>query len=236
MTQPTRSAVLSRRTLLAAGFGAAACRPGEPAQARTGPTPALKAIAPFPVGAATPSAYLDDPAWVGLATRHLSQITPEWELKMEYVVQDDGGYRFDAPDRIARFARDHDLRFYGHTLIWYAQVMPYFRTLDPARFGAEYDRYIQTVTGRYAGQSVGWDVVNEAVAEDGDGLRDCLWSQRLGGRDAYIIRAFEQARAADPDAVLFLNDYNLENNPVKGATFLRLVERLLKAGAPIAPW
>ena len=48
-----------------------------------------------------------------------------------------------------------------------------------------------------------------------------------------MIRAFEQTRAADPEAVLFLNDYNLENLPAKGATFLRTVERLLKAGAPI---
>jgi endo-1,4-beta-xylanase len=51
--------------------------------------------------------------------------------------------------------------------------------------------------------------------------------------DGYMVRAFEQAHAADPDAVLFLNEYNLENIPAKGATFLRLVERLLKLGAPI---
>jgi endo-1,4-beta-xylanase len=78
----------------------------------------------------------------------------------------------------------------------------------------------------------GWDVVNEAVAEDGDGLRSCHWSAQFG-QDGYIARAFAQTRAADPDAVLFLNDYNLENLPRKGATFLRLVERLLAAGAPI---
>jgi endo-1,4-beta-xylanase len=75
-------------------------------------------------------------------------------------------------------------------------------------------------------------VVNEPVAEDGDGLRDCHWSRALG-MDGYMVRAFEQAKAADPDAVLFLNEYNLENIPRKGATFLKLVERLLKLGAPI---
>ena len=78
----------------------------------------------------------------------------------------------------------------------------------------------------------GWDVVNEPVAEDGDGLRDCHFSRALG-QEGYIVRAFEQARAADPEAVLFLNEYNLENIPEKGATFLRLVERLLTLGAPI---
>ncbi|CAN5253356.1 endo-1,4-beta-xylanase [soil metagenome] len=242
---------LSRRTILktglvatglsTAGLALAACGADQPAEAATGPVQSLKTLVPFPIGAAVPSAYLDDPAFVELALRQLSQVTPEWELKMEYVLGEDapsgpgsaGRYRFDAPDRIATFARQHGLRFYGHALIWYAQEVPWFRDLDPARFEAEYDRYIATVVGRYAGQAVGWDVVNEAVAEDGDGLRDCLWSQRLGGADAYIARAFHQARAADPHAVLFLNDYNLEALPRKGATFLRLVERLLSAGVPI---
>jgi len=75
-------------------------------------------------------------------------------------------------------------------------------------------------------------VVNEAVAEDGNGLRSHHWSETLGEID-HMVRAFEQAKLADPEAVLFINDYNLENNPAKGDTFLRLVERLLKAGAPV---
>lgn len=225
----------SRRALIASGLAVAACRSGKEAvaQERTGPTPILKDIAPFPVGTAVPSAYLDDPSWVALATAQLSQLTPEWELKMEYVVQDGGWWKFDAPDRIAAFARKHAMRFFGHTLIWYAQAMPYFERLPSERFAAEYDRYITEVMGRYRGQAVGWDVVNEAVAEDGVGLRDCLWSQRLGGTEAYIVRAFQVAKAADPEAVLFLNDYNLENIPQKGWEFLRLVERLRKAGAPV---
>jgi endo-1,4-beta-xylanase len=225
----------SRRAVIASGLAVAACRGGEEAaaQERTGPVPILKDVAPFPVGAAVPSAYLDDPSWVALATTQLSQLTPEWELKMEYVVQDDGSWRFDAPDRIAAFAREHGMRFYGHALIWYAQAMPYFERLPATRFAAEYDRYITEVMGRYRGQAVGWDVVNEAVAEDGVGLRDCLWSQRLGGTEAYIVRAFQVAKAADPDAVLFMNDYNLENIPEKGWEFLRLVERLRKVGAPV---
>ncbi|RZJ16166.1 MAG: 1,4-beta-xylanase [Brevundimonas sp.] len=210
----------------------AACGPVETAAQPDRPVPALKDIAPFPIGACVPTAYLDDPAWVALATRQLSQLTPEWELKMEYVLQD-GSYRFEAPDRIAAFAREHGMRLYCTTLIWYSQVMPFFRDMDPSRVGAEYDRYIAAVVGRYAGQAVGWDVVNEAVAEDGIGLRDTFWGQNLGGEEAYIARAFHQAKAADPDAVLFINEYNLENNPVKGATYLRLIEKLLKAGVPI---
>lgn len=229
--------MISRRLLLAAPLLAApllaACQ--RIAVARPTPTPdipPLKSLAPFPVGSCAKSNQLDDPAWVALALRNLSQITPEWEMKMEAIVGDDGALHFDGADRLAAFAQQHGLRLHGHTLIWYAQDNAFFRALPAARFAAEYDRYIATVARRYRGKVASWDVVNEPVAEDGNGLRTCLWSERLGA-DGYMIRAFQQARAADPDAVLFLNDYNLENLPAKGATFLRTVERLLKAGAPI---
>ena len=177
---------------------------------------------------------LADPAEAALIARHFSQLTPEWQLKMEYVLQDDGGFRFEAPDAIAAFARDHGLRFFGHTLVWYAQDPQAFRRLDgqAKAFGDAYRTYILAVAGRYAGQAVGWDVVNEAVAEDGEGLRDCLWSRNLGQVD-YMRRAFDHAREADPEAVLLINDYNLERSPRKRATFLRLVESLLRAGAPV---
>jgi endo-1,4-beta-xylanase len=75
-------------------------------------------------------------------------------------------------------------------------------------------------------------VVNEAVNEDGEGLRDCLWSRNLGQID-YMRRAFDHAHEAAPDAVLLINDYYLERLPKKRATYLRLVETLLKAGAPL---
>jgi endo-1,4-beta-xylanase len=88
------------------------------------------------------------------------------------------------------------------------------------------------VVSRYRGRAAGWDVVNEAVAEDGDGLRDCAWSRNLGQID-YMRRAFDNAREADPDAALLINDYNLESLPKKRSTFMRLVETLLKSGAPM---
>lgn len=228
---------LNRRALLAAPLLAApllaACERIAVARPATAPDlPPLKSLVPFPVGSCAKSNQLDDPAWVALALRNLSQITPEWEMKMEAIVGDGGDLRFDGGDRLAAFAGEHGLRLHGHALIWYAQDNAFFRGLPAARFAAEYDRYIAAVAGRYRGRVASWDVVNEPVAEDGNGLRTCLWSERLGA-DGYMIRAFEQARAADPDAVLFLNDYNLENLPAKGATFLRTVERLMKAGAPI---
>ncbi|MDI6624781.1 MAG: endo-1,4-beta-xylanase [Brevundimonas sp.] len=225
---------LNRRALLAAPIALAACDRFAAVQPAAGPlAPSLKSIAPFPVGATGMTGQLDDPVWVAAMRNHVDQITPEWELKPERILQPGFAFDFSASDRMVDWGREQGLRVFGHCLVWYSQGLDHFTdALPAARFAAEFDRYVSTVAGRYRGRMVGWDVVNEAVAEDGDGLRDCVYARRLGP-EAYIVRAFEQARDADPDAVLFLNDYNLENIPTKGATFLRLVERLLKLGAPI---
>ncbi len=227
----------SRRGVLGglAGLPVAACSPDSRAQLPSrGPDRPLRDFARFPVGCAVTAERLADPADSALIARHFSQLTPEWEMKMEYILQPDGSFRFDAPDAIAAFARQHGQRLFGHTLVWYAQDPIAFRSLDgePKTFANAYRNYILAVAGRYAGQAVGWDVVNEAVAEDGEGLRACLWSRNLGQLD-YIRRAFDHAREVDPAAVLLINDYNLESLPRKRATFLRLVESLLKAGAPV---
>lgn len=226
---------LDRRRLLAAAAAlpVAACERPALSQA-SAPPPALRRIAPFPVGTCLQTPQIQDAAAVALLTRQFSQVTPEWEMKMERIVRDDGSFDFSAADAIAGFARDNGLRLYGTTLIWYAQRPPAFERLDTARasFGQAYRNYILAVAGRYRGQAVGWDVVNEPVSEDGTGLRDSLWSERLG-QDEHMLRAFDHAAEADPDAVRFINDYNLESNPAKRATFMRLIERLLARGAKI---
>lgn len=225
---------VSRRAMIGSALALAACGQKPEARAATLELPALKSVAPFPVGTCVQALQLDDPNLAPLIASQVSQLTAEWEMKMEYIVRDDGSLRFDAPDRIAAFARAHGMRFFGHTLVWYAQEPEAFKQLDTGRiaFDAAYRNYITAVVGRYRGQATGWDVVNEAVAEDGEGWRNCLWSQRLGPLE-HMVLAFRYAREADPDAVLFLNDYNLENIPKKRTTFLKLAEALLKAGAPL---
>lgn len=225
----------SRRALIGAAAALAACQRPARGQPR-GPAglAALRAASPFPIGTAIQAEQLDDPVLAALVEREVTQVTPEWQMKMEYILQADGALRFDAPDRIAAFAKARGLRLFGHTLVWYAQRPAAFERLggDKATFGKAYGDYIGAVVGRYRGRAVGWDVVNEAVAEDGVGWRPSLWSERLGAFE-HMRLAFEAAHAADPSAILFLNDYNLESLPAKRTTFLRLAETLLKAGAPL---
>jgi endo-1,4-beta-xylanase len=240
MTSPRPA--LARRGVLASLAATALTACSRPSQSQTPrafdasiDAALLKSVAHFPVGCAVSSGNLPDPAFAALLTRNFSQITPEWEMKMEYILKDDGTFRFDAPDAIAAFARDHGLRLFCHTLVWYAENAAAFTRIDGQGkvFADAYANYILTVAGRYKDQAVAWDVVNEAVNEDGEGLRDCLWSRNLGGQIDYMRRAYDIAHEADPNALLLINDYYLERLPKKRATYLRMVETLLKAGAPL---
>jgi endo-1,4-beta-xylanase len=177
---------------------------------------------------------LSDPAYGDLASRHFSQLTAEWEMKMEYVVQPDGSFRFDPADAIAAFARAHGMRLFGHTLVWYANEPEGFVRLDESRqsFEGALRNYITAMVGRYRGLAAGWDVVNEPVMENGEGWRESLWTRKLGQIGHFKV-AFEAAKAADPDAVLFINDYHLESRPAKLRSYVQLIERLLAEGVPL---
>ncbi len=218
---------MNRRALLtaAAGFCAA------PALAQQSSLPPLKSAAPWPLGTCARVLQFDDPQWVALTTTHFSRLTPEWEMKMEYVLLPDGSLRFDRADRIVDFARAHGMAVHGHTLIWYAEDGVYFRKLTGDAFRKAYSAYIHGVVGRYRGTIRTWDVVNEPILDDGSALRDCLWTQQLG--EDHVALALTAAHEADPDALLLINDYNLEYTPKKRATLLKLAERVLKAGAPL---
>ncbi len=239
-------ASISRRDLIGSGAQAAALGAvmalggcGDAAKSQDhpiprGPVPLLRQIAPFPVGVAVSTLDIADPQLAALMARQFSQVTPAWEMKMEVVLREDGGFDFAKADQIAAFARANRQRLFGTTLIWHQENPIAFQRLDGAgaNFANAYANYIRAVVERYRGQAVGWDTINEPVAEDGVGLRDCLWSHNLGVED-YMLLAFQIAHEADPSAALSINEYNLERNPKKLDTFLRLIERLLNRGAPI---
>lgn len=235
---------LSRRALVGAGLALAACN--GPVQSRAQDSgwrpdqryldnpPALKSLVRFGLGVAVQAGFLNDPGYAALVGRHFSQLTPEWELKMEYTVLPDGRFRFDRADQIAAFAQARGQKLWGHTLVWYANIPDAFAKLDENRvsFGQAFDSYITAAVGRYRGVARGWDVINEPITDAGGQLRDSLWSQKLGQVD-YMRRALDVAHAADPSVPLLINDYDLETKPEKLNAYLRLVDKLLSAGAPL---
>ncbi|MDI9260045.1 endo-1,4-beta-xylanase [Alicyclobacillus sendaiensis] len=201
------------------------------------PVPSLKEAyaSHFRVGAAVNAKTIHTHA--DLLERHFSSLTPENEMKWERIHPAEDTYAFSAADQIVLFARDHGMFVRGHTLVWHNQTPSWVfqdalgqsapRKLVQARLEA----HIAEVVGRYRGAVSCWDVVNEAVIDQGEGwLRPSPWRQALG--DDYIETAFRLAHQADPGALLFYNDYN-ETRPEKRERILRLVEHLLDRGAPV---
>ncbi len=223
----------SRRDFFGAALSLAAA-PAALADAPRRDAPPLKSLTNAPMGCSTNLVALKDPAYAALLLRNFSQVTPEYEMKMNPITHTDGRLNFTLADNFMGFARQNRLRVHATTLVWYKHQPPYFMGLDGKGqvFADAYRNYLLTVVGRYRGQVVGWDVVNEPVWTDGTRLRDSLWSSNLGAED-YMMLAFEYAKQADPNAVLFINEFDLERLPRKRATFLNLVERLLKRGAKI---
>jgi endo-1,4-beta-xylanase len=123
------------------------------------------------------------------------------------------------------------MRLKGHTLVWHGSVPAWVNALSAAELRTAFQDHIRTVAGHYRGRVLAWDVVNEAVADDGSGLRDTVFRQKLG--DQYIADAFRLAREADPQALLFYNDYNGEGMNAKSNRIYELVKGLQAAGVPI---
>ena len=109
---------------------------------------------------------------------------------------------------IVAYGRKHHMFIVGHTLIWHSQLSPFVKNIQSSDSLLQFmTNHINTVAGRYAGKVNSWDVVNEALNEDGT-LRNSIFLEKLG--EDYIRKAFELAAKAAPGAELYYNDYNIE--------------------------
>ena len=146
-------------------------------------------------------------------------------------------FAFERPDALVEFARTHGMRVRGHTLVWHSQNPPW---LARGSFSAEQmsgilEKHIDTVVGRYAGKVFGWDVVNEAFNDDGT-LRSTLWLDKPGigvKGTGYIEQALRWARAADPKATLFYNDYDNEAVNAKSNAIFAMAKNFKERGVPL---
>lgn len=174
-----------------------------------------------------------DPAYRQLLLDHFDGLTPENQLKWEVVHPGQDHYDFGPADSIVAFAEEHHMAVRGHTLLWHNQ--------NPAWLVA--DRYtddelrdilrdhITNVVGRYAGRIGQWDVANEILDDAGNLRAENPFIDRLG--IGIVADAFRWAHEADPNAVLFLNDYNVEAIGPKSDAYLALARDLLAAGVPV---
>jgi endo-1,4-beta-xylanase len=235
------------RTIAATVAFAAAVAAAAPLTARQDAAPAaaalkdaaLKDLMPkgMVIGVAMNQRQSDgvDTAAVDIITKQFNQITPENLLKFQSVHPAADRYTFEAQDRYVQFGTDRKMQVIGHTLVWHSQTStwvfqgPDGKPADRELLLSRMRDHIHTVVGRYKGRIHGWDVVNEAIDEDGS-LRKTPWRDAIG--DDYIAKAFEFAREADPAAELYYNDYSLER-PAKRAGVVRLVKDLQARGLRI---
>jgi endo-1,4-beta-xylanase len=191
----------------------------------------------FLIGTALGNAQLMSPNSVtsNLVIQQFNALTPENDMKWERIHPNPDTFDFTAADKLVELAQQHNMFVTGHTLLWHSQV-PDWVFLDEQ--GNEVSRevllarlknHIDTVVGRYKGRIQSWDVVNEALNEDGS-MRQSKWYKIIG--EDMLERAFEYAHAADPNAQLFYNDYNLFN-PEKRAGAVRIVQQLKAKGLRI---
>ena len=173
---------------------------------------------------------------VALICTQFDSISPENVLKWESVHPLPDQYDFSMADRYVEFGQTNGMFIVGHTLVWHSQTPRWVfadeqgNPVDRATLLLRMSNHIATVVGRYKGKIGGWDVVNEALKEDGT-LRDSPWRKIIG--DDYIAKAFQFAHAADPQARLYYNDYSLENRRKREGA-IRLIKQLQAQGVPIA--
>jgi endo-1,4-beta-xylanase len=170
-----------------------------------------------------------------LVKTHFNTITAESALKWGPVHPEPDRYFFADADRYVDFGTANGMFIIGHTLVWHSQTPAWVftdakgRPISRGKLLHRLRDHIYTVVGRYRGRIKGWEVVNEALNEDGT-FRNSPWFQILG--EDYIVRAFQYAQEADPQAELYYSDYTLRKEAKRNSA-IRLIEKLRAAGVRV---
>jgi endo-1,4-beta-xylanase len=173
-----------------------------------------------------------DSIGISIIKPQFNSISPENVLKWQSVHPKPDSFNFGPSDLYVEFGERNKMFIIGHTLVWQFQTPRWVfedengKPVDRETLLERMHNHIKTVVGRYKGRIEGWDVVNEALNEDGS-LKQTPWMKIIG--EDYIEKAFEYAHEADPDAELYYNDYSLENKPKRDGA-VKLIKKLKSEG------
>jgi endo-1,4-beta-xylanase len=191
----------------------------------------------FYVGAALNERQITgtDSLSIDILKKHFNSIVAENCMKSERIHPEEGKFNWDLPDRFVEFGEKNNMHIVGHTLIWHSQAPRWFFVDEE---GNDISRevliermrhHISNVVGRYKDRVHGWDVLNEAIVEDGS-YRKSKFYEIIG--EEYVELAFQFAAEADPDADLYYNDYGMAN-PGRRKGVIEMVKNLQAKGIKI---
>jgi len=185
------------------------------------------------IGAAIePLLLRTDKKYQELFLKEFSAATPENVMKMQLIHPERDRFDFSEADFLVDFCEKNNILLRGHTLVWHNQLPKWMQDGSFSRdeLISIMREHIHAVVGRYKGKIVEWDVVNEAIDDEGN-FRDSLWYSTIG--QEFISLAFKFAHEADPDAALFYNDYNIESINNKSDKVYTMLTQLKSKGCPI---
>ncbi|HEX8628962.1 MAG TPA: endo-1,4-beta-xylanase [Catenuloplanes sp.] len=171
-----------------------------------------------------------EPTYRTIAATEFNAMTTGNTLKWDWVEPNRGQFNWTAGDMEVKFGNDNGQKVRGHTLVWHNQYPAWVNNFSGSALRDIVQSHVTTEARRYAGKIYAWDVVNEPFEENGS-RRQSIFQTRLG--DSYIADSFRWARAADPNAKLYLNDYNVEGVNAKSDAMYNLVRSFKAQGVPI---
>ena len=230
----TRAALVTAVTMATAALGVTTAHatpaPDAPV-ASTAADPGLREVSGDRfIGTAVNDNLLSDPTYTDILDTEFNSVTAENVMKWDATEPSQGQFDFTAGDRLVEHAQANGQKVYGHTLVWHSQAPGWAQGLQGEQLRSAMINHVTEVVSHYRGQVERWDVVNE-VLSDGGGFRDSFLYQQLG--EDFIADAFRAAAEADPDAKLFINDYNTTGINAKSDTLYQLVQDLLAEGVPV---
>jgi len=188
----------------------------------------------FAMGAAIDTQYNN---YASVLTKHFNSVTAEDQMKFEALQPSEGNFSYGTADQMVNFATNNGMAVRGHALVWHRQTPSWVYSGSPDQVLSRMRNHISNVMQHFQGKVAVWDVVNEAMMDDGtlrtndeEAGQESGWFGALG--ESYIAEAFIAARAADPTAKLFYNDY-YNYHPVRREAIYNMLAELLAEGVPI---
>ena len=171
-----------------------------------------------------------DSVMAAIVGNEFNSITAENIMKSMNIHPQRDMFNYELADKLVALGEKYDMFIHGHTLVWHSQLSPWLNQIeDSLEFAAATEKHIKDLATHFKGKLGSWDVVNEALNEDGT-LRNSVFLKKMG--DDYLASSFKWTSEIDPDVDLYYNDYNMTNvDKRKGA--IRMVKKILEQGVKV---